>query len=102
MSLYADNDLKQSCTDDALNTDSPSSVSFELLEAPLLALGKADSIIQVLPPALRFWEKLGLAPRAGKKDVAAFVFFEEQTGERENEVTHWLDRVSNAYTVSIL
>ncbi|CCM01039.1 uncharacterized protein FIBRA_03087 [Fibroporia radiculosa] len=69
-----------------------------MLEPPVLAVGKADSIIQVLPTALRFWEKLGLRPRAGQKDVNAYVFYESANDEREVEIAHWLDRVSAAYS----
>ncbi|KAI0051453.1 hypothetical protein FA95DRAFT_278801 [Auriscalpium vulgare] len=72
--------------------------SLEQLESPMLTVGKTDAIIQVLPTALRFWEKLGLTPRAGKKDVVAFVLFEEQDDERQNEAEKWLQYISHAYT----
>lgn len=71
------------------------------LESPMLALGKGDAVIQLSPASLRFWEKLGLTPRAGPKDVTAFVFFEGSDEERENEVENWLGKVSAAYSVSL-
>ncbi|KAF8966396.1 mediator complex subunit 13 C-terminal-domain-containing protein [Flammula alnicola] len=45
----------------------------QTLEAPMISIGKGDAVIQVLPTALRFWEKLGLDPKGGRKDISAFV-----------------------------
>jgi mediator of RNA polymerase II transcription subunit 13, fungi type len=73
----------------------------EQLEPPFLSVAKSDSLIQVLPTALRFWDKLGLSPRAGKKDVCAFVFFEELDVARVNAVDRWLQWVSSTYTVGV-
>ncbi|KAI9507205.1 mediator complex subunit 13 C-terminal-domain-containing protein [Russula earlei] len=70
----------------------------EQIEPPFFSVAKSDSIIQVLPSALRFWDKLGLSPRAGKKDVCAFVFFEELDETRVNAVDKWLQWVSSTYT----
>jgi mediator of RNA polymerase II transcription subunit 13 len=47
------------------------------MEAPMISIGKGEAVIQVLPPALRFWEKLGLSPKGGRKSVATFIMFEE-------------------------
>ena len=66
---------------------------------PMLAVGKDGTVIQLSPTSLRFWEKLGLAPRAGPKDVTAFVFYEGTDEEREAEIETWLDKVSTAYSV---
>ena len=73
--------------------------TLEQLEAPLLSVAKSEAVIQVLPSALRFWDKLGLSPRAGKKDVCAFVFFEESDEARVDAVDKWLQWVSSTYTV---
>jgi mediator of RNA polymerase II transcription subunit 13 len=73
--------------------------ALEQLEPPLLSVAKSDAIIQVLPSALRFWDKLGLCPRAGKKDVCAFVFFEECDEARVDAVDKWLQWVASTYTV---
>ncbi|RPD62123.1 hypothetical protein L226DRAFT_463453 [Lentinus tigrinus ALCF2SS1-7] len=73
--------------------------SLQTLESPMLVIGKGDAVIQVSPTSLRFWEKLGLSPRAGPKDVTAFVFFEGSDEERETEVETWLGKVSTAYSV---
>ncbi|KAH9978217.1 hypothetical protein BGW80DRAFT_800006 [Lactifluus volemus] len=70
----------------------------EQLEPPFLSVAKSDALIQVLPTALRFWDKLGLSPRAGKKDVCAFVFFEELDEASVTAVDKWLQWVSSTYT----
>ncbi|KAI0922097.1 hypothetical protein AcW2_006885 [Taiwanofungus camphoratus] len=72
--------------------------SLHLLESPMFTVGKSDTLIQVLPTALRFWEKLGLGPRGGKKDVTAFVFFEGSDEEKQMEIAEWLNKVSSAYS----
>ncbi|EMD41184.1 hypothetical protein CERSUDRAFT_111735 [Gelatoporia subvermispora B] len=70
----------------------------ELLEPPMLALGKSEAIVHVLPTALRFWEKLGLGPRAGAKDLVAYMLFEDTTEERQEQLSQWMARVSSAYS----
>ncbi|TFY64313.1 hypothetical protein EVG20_g5983 [Dentipellis fragilis] len=74
----------------------------ETLESPMISVGKSDSIVQVLPTAIRFWEKLGLVPRAGKKDVIAFVLFEDLDEARQILVERWLKFVSSVYTANNL
>ncbi|KAA1465922.1 hypothetical protein DENSPDRAFT_862140 [Dentipellis sp. KUC8613] len=74
----------------------------EPLESPMISVGKSDSIVQVLPTAIRFWEKLGLVPRAGKKDVIAFVLFEDLDEARQILVERWLKFVSTVYTANNL
>ena len=73
--------------------------TLEQVESPFLSVAKSEAVIQVLPSALRFWDKLGLSPRAGKKDVCAFVFFEESDEARVDAVDKWLQWVSSTYTV---
>ena len=65
----------------------------------MLAVSKSDAIIQVLPTALRFWEKLGLRPRGGAKDATVFVFFEGANDTREAEIASWLNALSQTYSV---
>ena len=66
-------------------------------------MAKSDSFIRVSPPALRFWEKLGLHPRAGGKHVTAYTFFEEERSddEMESRISEWLDKLSAVYTVGV-
>jgi hypothetical protein len=65
----------------------------------LFSVGKADAILQVSPTALRFWEKLGLGPRGGKKNVTAFALFEDNGEERKQQVERWLRDMSRTYSV---
>ena len=67
----------------------------------MISIGKGDAIIHVLPTALRFWEKLGLGPKGGRKDLSAFVIFEEDGEQRQTQMENWLVSVGNAYRVSI-
>ncbi|KAI0082888.1 hypothetical protein K474DRAFT_1584939 [Panus rudis PR-1116 ss-1] len=69
----------------------------EQSKPPLLTIAKSSTVMQLLPTALPFWEKLGLAPRSGKKDLTAFAFFEAKNQVTQNHVVTWLDRVSEAY-----
>lgn len=71
------------------------------LDPPMISIGKSDAIIQVLPSALRFWDKLGLGPRAGKKDVVAFVFYEDDGEECQQLIENWLASLSATYSVSV-
>ena len=72
------------------------------LDDPLLALGRGDSVIQVLPSALRFWEKIGLSPLSGKKDVVCYALYEPNESDANIEafVAPWLERISQVYIVS--
>ena len=67
----------------------------------MLSIGKGEAIIQVQPPALRFWEKLGLNPKAGKKDVSAIAIFEDDGEQGQALVESWLSNVCSAYEVII-
>ena len=69
------------------------------LSTPMICVAKSNSVIQVLPTALSFWEKLGLEPRAGGKDVTAYVFYEATGALNERKLHDWLDKVSNVYKV---
>ncbi|CDO74204.1 hypothetical protein BN946_scf185043.g256 [Trametes cinnabarina] len=73
-------------------------VSLRTMTPPMLAVGKDEAIVQLSPTSLRFWEKLGLAPRAGPKDITAFVFYEGSDEERDSEIEEWLGKVSDAYS----
>lgn len=64
----------------------------------MISIGKGDAVIDVLPTALRFWEKLGLGPKGGRKDLSAFVVFEDGD-QRQTQMENWLVSVGNAYQV---
>ncbi|EGO27140.1 hypothetical protein SERLADRAFT_434909 [Serpula lacrymans var. lacrymans S7.9] len=72
------------------------------LEPPMFSICKSDSVIQVLPSAIRFWEKLGLGPLGGKKDIIAFVLFDEEGPEKQNQAEGWLNSISVMYTAKQL
>ncbi|KAJ7188980.1 hypothetical protein C8R46DRAFT_877203 [Mycena filopes] len=73
------------------------SKSVQTLDPPMISIGKADAVIQVLPTALRFWEKLGLSPRGGRKDATVFVLFEDDGDVRLQLVEAWLTKVITIY-----
>lgn len=84
------------------SSEASSATSLQPLESPMLVVGKGDTVIQMSPTSLRFWEKLGLSPRAGQKDVTAFVFFEGTDDDRDAGIEDWLSRVAAAYSVRAL
>ncbi|KIY45169.1 hypothetical protein FISHEDRAFT_76845 [Fistulina hepatica ATCC 64428] len=71
--------------------------SFGLLASPMISIAKGGSVIQLLPTALRFWDKIGLGPRAGEKDVAAYAILEDAGGEYQQLVNTWLSSTANVY-----
>lgn len=71
----------------------------QMLEAPMIAIGKGDAVIQVLPTALRFWEKLGLGPKGGAKNGTVFVLFEDDGEQRVQHIDAWLTGVVTSYKV---
>lgn len=64
----------------------------------MILVGKGDSMIQTMPASLRFWEKLGLTPHAGKKDITAFLFLEDN-GVDKPFAEAWLRKLSATYSV---
>ncbi|THH08030.1 hypothetical protein EW145_g2984 [Phellinidium pouzarii] len=85
--------LQSPSSDGEIESESPTLLS---LEQPMIAVGKADGIIHLSPPALRFWVKMGLSPKNGPKNVVAFVLYQE------DEKTHaqaegWLSQISAIY-----
>jgi len=77
----------------------PEETPVQQMEVPLFTAGKGDVMLQVLPSALRFWEKVGLGPKSGKKDVSVFVLFEGDEEVRASQVDSWLDAMANVYQV---
>ena len=83
-------------------TTATGTTGVQMLEAPLIAVGKGDTIMQILPPAVRFWEKLGLGPKGGKKDGTIFVLFEDGGEQRLDQVGNWAQMVTATYRVCSL
>ncbi len=65
----------------------------------MLLVGKGDAVIQISPPALRFWDKLGLGPRSGKKDIQAFVVFDSLQEQMSDKISEWLVNLRTIYEV---
>ncbi|KIJ32318.1 hypothetical protein M422DRAFT_35866 [Sphaerobolus stellatus SS14] len=78
------------------STPAPSTGKLQLLQQPKFNIGRAGLVQQVLPSAVRFWEKEGLGPRNGTKNVIAFALFEGE--DRKPLIKDWLDKVGRAYT----
>lgn len=71
------------------------------METPKITLGKGEAIINILPPALRFWEKLGLGPKNGEKNATVYTLFADDGDQyRHREVVSWLEGVRTAYEVN--
>ena len=77
------------------------SSSLQSMEPPLFSVGKGKSIVSVSPSVIRFWEKTGLHPAGGQKNVNAFVLYEGEGIEMFEHVSRWFKRVSIAYTVRL-
>ncbi|THH32165.1 hypothetical protein EUX98_g2030 [Antrodiella citrinella] len=83
---------------DTLLQPSSDGSALRAVDCPLLTIGKAGEIMNILPTALRFWEKLGLSPRNGPKDITAFIVFDQTHLQEEREVGELLGRLSAVYT----
>lgn len=69
------------------------------LQQPLITVGKSGALMNVKTSALKFWEKLGLSPRSGPKDVVAFMLHEDDRYARKYGLV-WMRAVSERYKVS--
>lgn len=67
-----------------------------LLQPPQLEVRRGDSKLAVLPPAIQFWDNLGLAPYTGNKDVNAICIHPNIVGITEN-ADIFLDQMRAAY-----
>ncbi|KAG8759618.1 hypothetical protein FRC11_001722 [Ceratobasidium sp. 423] len=67
----------------------------EKLRQPKVSIGHSGQVVQMNPPALRFWEAAGLEPVGGAKDIVAYAVFEE--GEEAGVVRRWMERVAQVY-----
>ncbi|KAF9004956.1 hypothetical protein BDZ89DRAFT_1169049 [Hymenopellis radicata] len=82
--------------DELFNLHSPDS-RFEKLEPPRVLVGKGEAVIELVPPALNFWDKLGLGPRSGKKDIQAFFTFDVSQEDISHIARDWLSALHTAY-----
>ncbi|KAL9014680.1 MAG: hypothetical protein Q9173_000676 [Seirophora scorigena] len=65
-------------------------------QPPYLSAKRGEDAIEVLPPALYFWEELGLAPVQQDKDVMAFCVYPENETIRE-AASDFMAAMENAY-----
>ncbi|KAF7294056.1 Mediator of RNA polymerase II transcription subunit 13 [Mycena kentingensis (nom. inval.)] len=71
--------------------------SVQPLDPPHISIGKAENVVQLVPTSLRFWDKLGLMPKGGRKNATIFVLFEDD-GESRMELAHsWMLRLTGLY-----
>ena len=59
-------------------------------------------MLKVAPTAIRFWDRIGLEPVGGHKDVVAFALFEPGSANVKAKIASWLERVGSAYEVSVM
>ena len=72
-----------------------------MLSLPRISIGRAGLVHHMFPTAIRFWEKEGLGPRGGNKDVVAFALFEEDD-DKLALVRAWMERIGRVYSVRII
>jgi mediator of RNA polymerase II transcription subunit 13 len=70
------------------------------LEEPHIYVGKAGTVLSLLPSALPFWEKLGLQPRGGQKDVVAYAVVDEGIVSA-HAAAAWVRALGAVYAVSV-
>ncbi|CAD6449338.1 8d221f3b-15d5-4f29-ba50-02ddc933663e [Sclerotinia trifoliorum] len=80
----------------AQNTDLLRSSNLFPIQPPQLEVRRGDSKLAVLPPAIHFWDNLGLAPFTGNKDVNAICIHPDIVGITEN-ADIFLDQMRGAY-----
>ncbi|KAF6742619.1 mediator complex subunit 13 C-terminal-domain-containing protein [Ephemerocybe angulata] len=74
-----------------------SSAKLEPFEPPYISIGKGDAVIQLLPSALRFWEKLDLGPKGGRKDIEIYALYEDFDDQKRTTVDTWLSAAGAFY-----
>lgn len=80
----------------AQQTDPSKSSNPFPIQPPQLEVRRGDSKLAVLPPAIHFWDNLGLAPYTGNKDVNAVCIYPNIVGINEN-ADIFLDQMRGAY-----
>ncbi|KAF2091374.1 hypothetical protein K490DRAFT_60818 [Saccharata proteae CBS 121410] len=70
--------------------------TFIHMSTPNVRIRRAEELWDVLPPALAFWEALGLSPSSGPKNIMAYCVYPHSEYLRE-PVAGFLDSLSNAY-----
>lgn len=63
-------------------------------------MAQNGEIVHVNPSALRFWDKIGLGPLHGAKNVTAVALFEPDDDCDPLIIQTWLQDAAHAYEVS--
>lgn len=66
------------------------------LPPPHVRLTRGDNVLEILPPALHFWETFSLAPISGSKNVIS-ICFHPASSALEEGAEFLLDRISSSY-----
>ncbi|KAI9682368.1 MAG: mediator of RNA polymerase II transcription subunit 13 [Caeruleum heppii] len=69
---------------------------FALSDPPHLLIRRGDTPMEILPPALRFWETFGFGPCSGVKDITAFCVHPAGQGIGE-AAEGFLERLGSVY-----
>ncbi|KAL1632179.1 hypothetical protein SLS56_003913 [Neofusicoccum ribis] len=78
------------------NNSDPHANMFFPISTPHVRLRRGEDTWDVLPPALSFWEPLGLSPTSGPKNIMAYCIY--PASEQLNDpVTSFLDSISMVY-----
>ncbi|KAK7569712.1 mediator complex subunit 13 C-terminal-domain-containing protein [Phyllosticta citricarpa] len=78
------------------NQSDPHANLFFSIATPHIRLNRGDDLWDVLPPALSFWEPLGLAPASGSKNIVAYSVYPANP-DLNDAVSGFLDSISMAY-----
>ena len=70
---------------------------FHLLDPPYTCVMRMGSPLEVLPPALSFWEELSLEPAHGRKDVLAFCIGADEGVYSARSIDTFLEMMQDAY-----
>ncbi|OMP88583.1 Mediator of RNA polymerase II transcription subunit 13 [Diplodia seriata] len=80
-------------------TADPHANMFFPISTPHVRLRRGEDTWDVLPPALSFWESLGLSPTSGPKNVMAYCVH-PSSDQLSEPITSFLDNISMAYESS--
>ncbi|KAK9245335.1 mediator complex subunit 13 C-terminal-domain-containing protein [Lipomyces tetrasporus] len=77
----------------------PKSVFY--IDPPHFSFMRMNSVLEVRPPALRFWQIFGFAPQSGRKDVISFMIYPGSQG-MTSAASAFLGRLKPVYEGSSL
>ncbi|KAK9432005.1 mediator complex subunit 13 C-terminal-domain-containing protein [Lipomyces doorenjongii] len=87
-------------SDDPIIISKPTKSVF-YIEPPHFSFMRMNSVLEVLPPALRFWQIFGFAPQSGRKDVIGFMIYPGSHG-MASAASSFLERLKPVYEGSSL